>query len=126
MAVGAGITRWAHVEIGGQLIVHPEQHRLAKAADHDADGDHHGDGGRKRADQDRRAPQRCGQAARGEQRFHAENFAQELRESEVTARDECGNRQRRRRDQQDRSEIAEERPARNGRREATLRPRLRR
>ena len=75
---GAGTARGAHVEIGAQLLIEPHEHGLAKAADHDADAGHHGDGGGERADDDGGARKRSGQSASGEHSFGSEQAAHRI------------------------------------------------
>src|SRR6266571_1686041 len=50
MAVRGGRTSGPEIEIGRQLVVHPEHNTLAETSDHDADRGHHRNGGRKRTD----------------------------------------------------------------------------
>ena len=79
MTIRCGTAGGTDIEIGGKLVIHPGDNGLAKTADHNADGDHHGDGGGKRRDQDRSAIERCGEAARGEESLDAEKSLERLR-----------------------------------------------
>ena len=58
MAVGRWVACGTEKEVGFELVVNPRLNRLAKAADHDSDRDHHGDRGGERSDQHRTATQR--------------------------------------------------------------------
>ena len=64
--VNRGTPGRAEIEVGGNFAFHPLNDGGAKASDHDADGGHHGDGGRKRSDEYRRAAKRTEKAARSE------------------------------------------------------------
>ena len=79
VAISGGISRGANVEVGGEFIVHPEDDGLTEAADHDADGSHHSDGGGESGDENGGAAERCGEAARGEKSLDAEEFAERSR-----------------------------------------------
>src|SRR5260221_4410827 len=57
----------AKIEVGGNFAFHPLNDGGAKASDHDADGGHHGDGGRERSDEYRSAAKRAEKAAGSEQ-----------------------------------------------------------
>ena len=63
MAVGGVISRGTQIKVRGQFIVHPLGNGLAKAANHNSYGNHHGDGGGKRADENCGAAKRRAQAA---------------------------------------------------------------
>ena len=75
--VCAGVSGGLQKQIGFELIVHPDLHGLAKAADHDRHRGHHGDCRRQCGHQHRSAPQRRHQAARRQHGFDAERPAQQ-------------------------------------------------
>src|SRR5579872_895134 len=76
MAVGGLASRRTKIKVGGKLAIHPQENGLAKAADHDADRGHQGDGGGQRAHQDRSPVKRARKAAGSQQRLHAQQLAQ--------------------------------------------------
>ena len=114
MAVGGRIAGGPQIEVGRKLVVHPRDHGLAKAADHDAHRRHHGDGRRQRATSTdvRRSDPR--QAARGKQRLHAHDAAQRGGRSCRAPVNERRNGQRRCADQQNSRQVAEQRLALHG------------
>ncbi len=71
MAICGCGTSGTEIEIGGQLVAHPDHDGLAEAPDHDADRGHHRDGSRKRADENGSSAQGGREASRREHRFHA-------------------------------------------------------
>ncbi len=94
MAIRGRGTRGTKVEIGGQLIFHPDHDGLAEAADHDADRGHHRDGRGERADENGSPAQGSREAARSEHGFHAEKFAEKPRGKGYERNNERWHRQR--------------------------------
>ncbi len=107
MAIRSRLAGGPHVEIGGKTVVHPKPHRLAEAANHDSDGNHHGNGGGERGDKDGGAAKRGGKTLRRQESFHAENFSKPVRQTEENHIGESRNRQRGRDDEQDSCDVAE-------------------
>src|SRR6266481_2698191 len=58
MAVRSGRTSGPEIEIGGELVAHPEGDAFAETSDHNTDRGHHRNRGRKSADKDGSPPQR--------------------------------------------------------------------
>src|SRR5712664_2531324 len=114
MAVRGGRTGGPEIEIGGQLVAHPQHDALAETSNHDSDGGHDGAGCRERADQNGRPAQGRCEAARSKQGFHTEEFAEKYRGKRSESINECGHRQRRGCHEQDRGEIAKQRLAGDG------------
>src|SRR5713226_10234492 len=79
MAVRGGRTGGPEIEIGGQLVAHPEHNALAETSYHDADRGHHRNGGRECADQNGSSAQGGREATRGKHRFHAEKLSEKFR-----------------------------------------------
>ena len=72
MLVGSDRSGGTEIQVGLELIVHPDHHGLTETANHDANRSHHPDRGGQSADKDRRPAKRAGQAARAEQTLDAD------------------------------------------------------
>ena len=74
MAVRRRAARGPHVEVCGQLIIHPRHDRLAETPNHYADRNHHGDSRGEGANQHGSSAQCSGQTASRQQGFNSHQF----------------------------------------------------
>ena len=103
---------WARmIDVGAKLVVEPDLHGFAETADHDADADHHGDGGGERGDDDRGARERRDETASGDEACGARDAFQCAAQESDHAGDECGRDHGGGGDREQRGGIAEDGPS---------------
>src|SRR5260370_34175603 len=109
MGVRGGRTRGPEIEIGGEVVAHPEGDDFAEPSDHNTDRGHLRNRGRKSSDKDGSPPQRGRKASRGERRFDAKKLAEKFRGKQGEGVNKFGHRKRHRHEQKDRGKITAKR-----------------
>ncbi len=90
MTVGGGTAGGTEIEIGFELVVHPDGDGLTEAADHDADAGGHGDGGGECGGENGRAAEGRAQGAESEHGFCAKEDLDGAGGEAGKESDDCG------------------------------------